>query len=295
MATVRQTARFDRTVLPVRLLSRRLGPLWPYLGCLVLALSLPAVLCADSLPVTSAQQHLLGLAMFALLVVASRYSPRDERRLVWLAVVCWTCVELCSSILWGLYRYRLGNVPLFVPPGHGVVYLFGLRASRTPLVQRHDRAVRAAVLVCAGVWSLAGLTVLPQWTGRVDVAGAVLWPLLAFCVWRSSAGSFYAAIFAVTAMLEVVGTARGVWAWAAVQPLTAIPSGNPLSAIAAMYCLIDLLLLRLWRARPRALIRQFARSSGEMRGVEPRGTTGQTATATRLRDGPDAGVVIAAS
>ena len=28
--------------------------------------------------------------------------------------------------MWGLYGYRLDNLPAFVPPGHGLVYLGGL-------------------------------------------------------------------------------------------------------------------------------------------------------------------------
>jgi hypothetical protein len=251
---------------------RRLAP---YAAPLILALTLPVLFFADSRVASLSQQYLLGLAMFAVLAVATRSSPPGERRLVWLAVLCWSGVEVFASLGWGLYRYRLGNIPLFVPPGHGVVYLCGLRASRTPLFQRHPRRIGAIALGLAALWAVGGLTILPRWTGRLDIAGALLWPILALCVWRSPAGRFYAAIFAVTGMLEVVGTALGCWAWAPVQPITGLPSGNPPSAIAAAYCLVDLILLRIVghdpatgeRRRQRPLM---DRTGGQGRGFRPR-------------------------
>jgi hypothetical protein len=98
--------------------------------------------------------------------------------------------------------------------------------------------------------------VLPLLTGRLDVAGALVLPILVLCVRRSSAGSFYAAVFFATSVLEIIGTALGVWTWAATQPGTRLPQGNPPSVVAAGYCLIDLAMMALitW-ARPSNLIR----------------------------------------
>lgn len=217
----------------------------PYLWPLLLAASLPLLFWADALVENRDQQHLLGLAMFGLLFVATRSAPAHERRLVWLAVGVWSVVEVLASVVWGLYHYRLGGVPLFVPPGHGVVYLFGLRASQTPLFRRYGQEAGWLALGCAGLWAIGGLVVMPHWTGRVDLAGALLWPVLALSIRRSKLGAFYTGIFLVTSMLEIVGTAFGTWAWAAAQPLTTLPSGNPPSVIAGAYCLVDLFLLRL--------------------------------------------------
>ena len=36
-----------------------------------------------------------------------------------------TCAEVVGSIIWGVYTYRLENLPSFVPPCHGLVYLAG--------------------------------------------------------------------------------------------------------------------------------------------------------------------------
>ena len=54
-----------------------------------------------------------------------------ERAQTSVVVVVATCAEMIGSVIWGVYTYRLGNLPLFVPPGHGLVYLTGLRLSQT--------------------------------------------------------------------------------------------------------------------------------------------------------------------
>src|SRR4249919_3250031 len=85
-------------------------------------------------------QNLLGLGAAAVLVLALRsFTPQERAQTVCLVLVG-GCLEVVGSIIWGLYRYRLGNLPLFVPPGHGLVYLTGLRLSQSGPARRHPRA-----------------------------------------------------------------------------------------------------------------------------------------------------------
>jgi hypothetical protein len=181
------------------------------------------------------------------LILASLRVPREQRVQVWACVVVATGFEIFSSLVWGIYRYRLHNVPLFVPPGHGMVYLFGLLASQTPIVRQYGRRVAYAVLAGASVWAAAGLTLLPLVTGRVDVQGALCLPVFAFFLLRSPRWPLFAAIFIIVSELEICGTSFGNWSWVPVAPWTHIPSGNPPSVIAAGYCIIDAtVLLALW-------------------------------------------------
>jgi hypothetical protein len=71
-----------------------LRPLRPYTFHITLALYLPILLYADTQIQTLTQQHALGLLTFAFLFVATRFSPRTERRQVWLMVAIATGVEL---------------------------------------------------------------------------------------------------------------------------------------------------------------------------------------------------------
>ena len=147
-----------------------------------------------------------------------------------------------------MYRYRLHNVPLFVPPGHGLVYLFGLLAMTTPVVQQHGKRVAHLVLAAAGAWAVAGVTVLPILTGRLDLQGAMCLPVFAWFVLRSPRWALFAAIFIATGELEIFGTTFGNWYWLPVAPWTHIPSGNPPSVIAGGYCVIDASVLLAMRA-----------------------------------------------
>ena len=215
-----------------------LGPLKPYAFHIALVIYWPVLLYADARVQALAQQYLLGALTFAFLFAATRFSPPSERRQVWLMVGIATCVELFCSVVWGLYRYRWGNVPLFVPPGHGLLYLFAIRAARTPLMASHGRTVGRVALACATVWAIGGLTVGPLVTGRVDVLGALLLPIFVWLM-RKPAAVVYAASFFVTAELELLGTAFGIWTWAAAAPVIHLPAGNPPSVIAGGYCIMD--------------------------------------------------------
>lgn len=214
----------------------RWRPYWLHTYLLIYT---PIGLFADSRVTEPWQQHLLGALTFGALFLASLKAPREQRVQVWVCVCVATCFEIFGSLVWGVYRYRMHNLPLFVPPGHGMVYLFGLLAAQTPVVQRHGRRVAYAVLAAASVWALLGLTALPAVTGRIDVQGALCLPVFAYFLLRSPRWPLFAAIFIIVSELEISGTSFGNWAWLPVAPWTHIPSGNPPSVIAGGYCVID--------------------------------------------------------
>jgi hypothetical protein len=216
-----------------------LRALRPYTLQIVFAVYIPFVLFVDAHLTTLYQQYGLGLLTFAVLYLSTRWSERSERRQVWLLVVVATGFEIFGSLIWGLYRYQFHNIPLYVPPGHGLVYLFGLTAARTPLFVRHGRIVNRVALGLATAWAISGLTWLPLLTGRVDVLGALCLPLLAGFILRSPRAGVFAAIFFCTALLEILGTSFGNWRWAATTPYLLFPQGNPPSVIAGLYCVID--------------------------------------------------------
>jgi hypothetical protein len=175
-----------------------------------------------------------------------------------------TVGEVTGSIIWGVYHYRLHNLPMFVPPAHGLVYLAGLSLA-TALAARTRALVLAAAAVASG-WALLGLTVLP----REDVAGAIGVPLLLLFLWRSRSRGIYAAVFLVVACLELYGTAIGTWRWARELPGLGIPDGNPPSGVASGYVWFDVmaLLIAPWLvscARPRRAPAGRAQLSGRVK------------------------------
>jgi hypothetical protein len=184
-------------------------------------------------------QLVLGALTWIALLVAARSLPNQRRLQVAVVICAATVAELTGSIIWGVYSYRLHNLPTFVPPAHGLVFIAGvslslaLRAYARPLV-----LVAAAI---ATAWGVAGLTVLP----RLDAAGALGVPLLLAFLWRSPARAAYAGVFLVVAGLELYGTAIGTWRWAEHLPGLGIPDGNPPSGVASGYVWFDVMALLL--------------------------------------------------
>src|SRR6266567_2308918 len=222
----------------------RIRPYWLHLALLTYT---PVVLFADSRATSVWQQAGLGLVTGVVLWFCTRSLQPHERWQVWTCVLVATGFEVFGSLIWGVYRYRLHNLPLFVPPGHGIVYLFGLMAAQMPLVQRYGRRVAYAVLGVAAAWAALGLTLLPLVTGRFDLQGALCLPVFAYFLLRSPRWPLFAAIFVIVSELEIFGTSFGDWYWMPVAPWTHIPSGNPPSVIAGGYCVIDAtVLIALW-------------------------------------------------
>src|SRR6266404_3925201 len=103
-------------------------------------------------------QLALGALTWIVLAAALRPLVPLSRAQALGVVVFATVGEVTGSLVWGVYHYRLHNLPLFIPPAHGVVYLSGLALTR---VLPARRLVAAAAVGSIG-WGLAGLTVLPR-------------------------------------------------------------------------------------------------------------------------------------
>jgi hypothetical protein len=204
-------------------------------------------------------QLVLGGCTWLALAVACR-SVAPALRVQALVVVCVaTFGEIVGSLVWGVYTYRLENLPSFVPPAHGLVYLAGTAlagAASKRLLQ--GRLVRVA-LVLVVCWGVAGVTVLP----REDVGGALGAALLAVYLLVGRAPATYAGVFLVVAWLELYGTAIGTWRWAAEIPGTGVANGNPPSGVAAGYVWFDIVALAV---APR-LMRLGARSRSGSRAL----------------------------
>jgi hypothetical protein len=184
-------------------------------------------------------QLALGALTWIVLILAARPLPAERRAQVAVVICAATLAEVTGSILWGVYSYRLHNLPTFVPPAHGLVFMAGL--SLSDALRRHARVLVCVAAASAALWGLLGVTVL----SRTDTAGALGVPLLLAFLWRSRARAAYAGVFLVVAGLELYGTAIGTWRWAAELPGLGIPDGNPPSGVASGYVWFDVMALLL--------------------------------------------------
>jgi hypothetical protein len=187
-------------------------------------------------PFEAWRQAALGVGTWLVLAVLLRRETPLVRAQTLVVVALATCVEYTFSPLLQAYVYRLGTVPAFVPPGHGLVYLAALTLGRSRAFAAAPRLLTwGTVVVASGwaAWALAG--------PRHDVLGA-FWCacLLGFLRWGPNR-LLYVGAFAVVSYLELAGTALGVWAWAPADPvLHVIGQGNPPSGAAGGYGWFDL-------------------------------------------------------
>jgi hypothetical protein len=202
----------------------------------VIAAYLAALLAVDT-QVDLHGQLALGVLTWVVLVIAAWPLAAERRAQVAIVICAATVAELTGSILWGVYSYRLHNLPTFVPPAHGLVFMAGLALSEG--LRRHSRTLVLVAGGAAALWGVLGLTVLP----RLDAAGALGVPLLLAFLWRSRARAAYAGVFLVVAALELYGTAIGTWRWAEKVPGLGIPDGNPPSGVASGYVWFDVMAL----------------------------------------------------
>jgi hypothetical protein len=242
---------------------------------------LAALLAVDT-QVGRGGQVVLGALTFVVLAAALRPLATLARAQAVGVVLFATVGEVTGSLVWGVYHYRLHNLPLFIPPAHGLVYLSGVALSRS----LRDRAVVWAAAIGATAWGIAGLTVLP----RLDVAGAVGVPLLLVFLWRSRWRATYAGVFLVVAALELYGTSIGTWRWAHQLPMLGIADGNPPSGVASGYVWFDVMavLVAPWLvyvAGGTLKPKRWTRSSGDLlssiRRREPIGTISASGASSR--------------
>jgi hypothetical protein len=212
-------------------------PAWYLVAVLIYA---PVVLFVDGrLPAAWPWEYALGALTLAVLALWTlRLSARDRLQ-VWICVVVATGWEYLGSQIWGGYRYRFGAIPAFVPFGHGLVYVFAFSLAATPWVRRHERPFAYAALAAACAWAVAGVTVLPTLTQRTDWHGWYWLPLFAGAILLGPRKALFAGIFIAVTDLELAGTWFGAWTWLPTTPWFHVTSGNPPSAVAGGYAVID--------------------------------------------------------
>jgi len=175
-----------------------------------------------------------AVSAFAWMLFAALWLRSDgvKRPALVACLVFATVGEMFLSLVWGLYQYRLGNIPLFVPPGHVLLFFLGMQISeRLPGRAEWWIAAIAAPLVMALAW-----------TGH-DTLGPLLYALFLACLWISPSRRLYATMFVLSLAMELYGTWMGNWTWAPDVPWLALRTVNPPLAAGAFYCVLDLLVV----------------------------------------------------
>jgi hypothetical protein len=206
---------------------------------------IPLVLVLDR-GASMTEQRLLGVGTWLLLLALLKRESGRTRAQVAVVVAFATLVEYCFAGWLGVYVYRLHDVPWFVPPGHGLVYLGALAIGRSDVVRRHAGWLVPATLGVAGAYAVWGLFL----SGRTDVLGAFWFGCLALFLLRgrqplrsrqrSVNNTVFVGAFFVVTYLELLGTGLGTWTWQVRDPVFGLVAmGNPPSGAAGGYGFFD--------------------------------------------------------
>ena len=178
-------------------------------------------------------QALIGGVLWAMMLSLLTRFPAPERHALIACLGIATAGELVLSLVWGLYTYRLGNIPAFVPPGHVLLFLLG-----SWFAQRITDTAARCLFACAGIYAAAAaLAGFDTFSGLLFLVIAVAW----FALPRHR--RLYAATFMFSAALEIYGTWLGVWSWAHEVPGLPLVTTNPPGVVGAFYCALDALVV----------------------------------------------------
>ena len=191
-----------------------------------LALGLAVDMHID-LPGQAALSVVVWLVLFHVL---NAFDPAQRRALLACLVIA-TAGEIFLSLAWGLYTYRLDNIPLFVPPGHVLLLMLGLELAR-----RTTRRAADAILACAALYALGAAI------AGLDTLALPLVALLVVIAFVMPAHRpLYASTFILALALELYGTWLGNWTWAREVPVIALVTTNPPGLASAFYAVLDAL------------------------------------------------------
>lgn len=177
-----------------------------------------------------AGQMLVAACAWAVFFRLLRGAPRGWRLPLYLCLIWSTVGEIFLSLVWGLYTYRLENVPFFIPPGHVMLFYLGL-----VLAPRAPRAFVLSVPLLA-----VGYAAWATMTGS-DTLSVPMAALFILCWMQASGRRLYSVMLVAALALELYGTWMGNWGWHPEVPYLPLASANPPLAAGAFYCALDVL------------------------------------------------------
>ncbi len=177
-------------------------------------------------------QIIINIVVWLYFFSLLKKGDRVEQFSLILCLLYATAGEIFLSLIWGLYEYRLSNVPLFIPPGHALLFTLGILLA--PKMPNWLIGIVPAIMAPYIIFAfLSGL----------DTMGGILFLIFLICMIFGKSKKLYATMFMLSLILEIYGTTLGNWTWFQEVPLLGLSSTNPPVSAGAFYCLLDLLVI----------------------------------------------------
>ena len=193
----------------------------------------------------NAQFYANALMLTVFFITFIKVTQRLKEQMIY-AVLIGFFGEYLFSVALGMYTYRLGNVPLYIPFGHAFVYIAVLCFSKAASIKKHTKSLEKVFAIFIFIYATLFLIF------KNDVFGFVMTIATLYILRKKSRERlFYLTMYISVAFLEIVGTHYLCWKW----PATAwgvfdfLPSHNPPSGISLFYFLLDLGCLWIYKQR----------------------------------------------
>ncbi|TVZ56808.1 hypothetical protein OD91_2108 [Lutibacter sp. Hel_I_33_5] len=215
----------------------------------LLELFIAAGLFLDSkyfIPQYANGQNIATIILTSVLVYLYWKATKRTREQIIYAVLIAIIGEYLFCLGFGMYTYRLENVPHYVPPGHAIMYLGVFYFVRQPKVIINRKNLELAL------YSINGLFATYFLLFKNDVLGFSLTVIIFYIVYKKPRERlFYLGMYLAIAILELIGTSYGCWWWPTTWfgKVSFIPSGNPPSGISFFYFGLDLGCLYFYKLR----------------------------------------------
>ena len=178
-------------------------------------------------------------------------------KLIIMAVIS-AFVEVWLSLGIELYVYRELNVPLYVPLGHGVIFISVYYLQKQAVIRWHSRKLIPLLYIL--IISLSSLSLI----FLNDVFGFICFLVFLIFLHYKRSKLFYLLMFIMVLYLEVCGTIFKAWAWYGVlgNHLDYVSTANPPVGIAGLYMILDMLTnniyLMIARFLKKTILKSFA-------------------------------------
>lgn len=182
-------------------------------------------------------QIVINIFMFAGFFWMYFRAVKRVRELMVYGVVLGLIGEYFFSVYLGMYTYRLGNVPLYVPLGHAAIYARVYMYSKASVIRKHHKALEQFMYVIISLFAVGYLVFFNDVFGFIMTLG-----VFALLIKRPKDRMFFLTMYIIVAGLEIGGPAYGAWKWpdTAFGVFDFLPSNNAPSGISLFYFLLDI-------------------------------------------------------
>lgn len=191
-------------------------------------------------------QTYASIAMITVFIYLFVKATGRSKELMIYALLIGIAGECLFSLVFEMYTYRLGNVPLYVPPGHAIIYIVAVYFCREAAVKFYRKQLEISLLIFIIAYALFFLLFLK------DIFGFVLTLLIIFLLRNKPRERlFFYVMYLVVVVLELIGTSYKCWVWpnTAFGIIPFLKSANPPSGISFFYFGLDLASLWLYKQR----------------------------------------------